>query len=173
MTRTLLPRKGRRWGRQDASRSSRTWHPWDSAASLGLHRLLDRVGPGDLVVVPQLGCLGGSLPNAVRTMGRIGTTGAGLRSLAEAVDTTTPEGRAAAQVILSLAEFGRTAARDRIGAGLAAARVEGRVGGRRPKLDAQQRAAVAGEVLSGRHSAADMARLHKVSEATVSRLLAA
>jgi len=52
-------------------------------------------------------------------------------------------------------------------------RAEGRVGGRRPKLDAQQRAAVADEVLSGRHSAADMARLHKVSEATVSRLLAA
>ena len=106
-------------------------------------------------------------------MGRIGTTGAGLRSLAEAVDTTTPKGRAAAQVILGLAEFDRTAARDRIGAGLAAACAEGRVGGRRPKLDAQQRAAVAGEVLSGRHSAAGMARLHKVSEATVSRLLAA
>jgi len=67
-------------------------------------------------------------------------------------------------VIGSLAAFDRTIDRDRIGKGLAVARVEGRLGGRRPKLTPQQRAAVVDEVLSGRRSAAHMARLYEVSE---------
>jgi len=143
---------------------------WDQSE---LRRMLDGLRPGDVVVVAQLDVLGRSLPDAVRVMQRIGTADAGLRSLAEAIDTTTPAGRAAAQLIDGLAAFGGRVARDRIGTGLAAARAEGRVGGRRPKLTAGQRATIADDVLSGRRSAAHMARLHKVSEATVSRLLAA
>jgi len=143
---------------------------WDQPE---LRRMLDEVRPGDVVVVAQLGCLGRSLPDVVRLVQRIGTAGAGLRSLAEAIDTTTPVGQAAAQLIGGLAAFGHRVARDRIGTGLAAARAEGRVGGRRPKLTAGLRATIADEVLSGRRSAAHMARLHQVSEATVSRLLAA
>jgi len=143
---------------------------WDQPE---LRRMLDELRPGDVVVVAQLGCLGRSLQDVVRLVQRIGTAGAGLRSLAEAIDTTTPAGQAAAQLIGGLAAFGHRVARDRIGTGLAAARAEGRVGGRRPKLTARLRATIADEVLSGRRSAAHMARLHKVSEATVSRLLAA
>ncbi len=143
---------------------------WDQPE---LRRMLDELRPGDVVVVAQLGGLGRSLPDVVRVIQRIGTAGAGLRSLAEAIDTTTPAGRAVAQLIGGLAAFDRSVARDRIGAGLAAARAEGRVGGRRPKLTAGERATIAEEVLSGRRSAAHMARLHKVSEATASRLLAA
>ena len=56
--------------------------------------------------------------------------------------------------------------------GLAAARAEGRVGGRRPKLTAQQRADIAENVLSGRRTAAQMARLYAVSQPTISRVLA-
>jgi len=143
---------------------------WDQPE---LRRMLDGLRPGDVVVVAQLGCLGRSLQDVVRLVQRIGTAGAGLRSLAEAIDTTTPAGQAAAQLIGGLAAFGHRIARDRIGTGLAAARAEGRVGGRRPKLTAGVRATIADEVLSGRRSAAHMARLHKGSEATVSRLLAA
>ena len=65
------------------------------------------------------------------------------------------------------------AVRERTSAGLIAARAEGRVGGRRPKLTAAQRADVAENVLSGRRTAAEMARLYKVSGPTISRLLAA
>jgi len=48
-----------------------------------------------------------------------------------------------------------------------------RRGGRPPKLSAKQQGAVLDEVLSGLHTAADMARRYKVSEAAISRLLAA
>jgi len=138
-----------------------------------LRRLLDQLSTGDVVVVSQLDGLGQSMQDVVRVLQRIGAAGAGFRSLAEAVDTTTPTGHVAAVLINSLAAFDRSVTRDRIGAGLAVARAEGRVGGRRPKLTPAQRTMIADEVLSGRCTAADMARFYKVSEPTVSRLLAA
>ena len=139
----------------------------------GLAQLLDGLREGDVVVVPQLDGLGRSLPEVVRWAGRIVAAGAGLRSLKEGIDTTTPEGRAAVEVIGSLAELDRDTARARINTGLAAARTQGCKGGRRPKLTGQQRAAIAEEVLSGRRTGAQMARLHRVSAPTVSRVLAA
>jgi hypothetical protein len=45
--------------------------------------------------------------------------------------------------------------------------------GRRPKLSREQQAAIADAVRSGQRTAAQMARHHKISEATVSRILAA
>lgn len=138
-----------------------------------LREVLDSLQAGDVVVVPQLDGLGRSLPEVVRRVQRIAATGAGLRSLKEGIDTTTPEGRAAAGMIGSLAELDRGAARERIGAGLAIARLAGRKAGRRPKLTEQQRTLIAEEVLSGRSTAARMALRYKVSEATVSRVMAA
>ena len=56
--------------------------------------------------------------------------------------------------------------------GLSELRGEGRTGGRPPKLTNQQRQDIADNVLSGRNSGADMARLYNISEATVSRIVA-
>lgn len=56
---------------------------------------------------------------------------------------------------------------------LAVARAEGRVGGRRKKLDAARRREIAESVITGRKSGADMARLYNVSQPTVSRIVAA
>ena len=53
-----------------------------------------------------------------------------------------------------------------------APRASGRKAGRRPKLSAAQRAAVVDDVVSGRRTAAQAARHFKVSEPTVSRILA-
>jgi transposase-like protein len=47
-----------------------------------------------------------------------------------------------------------------------------KLGGRRSKLTPQQRADIAEDVLSGRRTAAQMARLYAVSPPTVSRILA-
>jgi DNA invertase Pin-like site-specific DNA recombinase len=62
--------------------------------------------------------------------------------------------------------------RERTSAGLAQARAEGRVGGRRPKLNSKQRSEIADSVLSDRKSAAEMARIFGVSQPTVSRIVA-
>jgi DNA invertase Pin-like site-specific DNA recombinase len=57
-----------------------------------------------------------------------------FRSLTEALDTTTAQGRLVFHMFGALAEFDRSLIRERTQAGLAAARRAGRTGGRPPKL---------------------------------------
>jgi DNA invertase Pin-like site-specific DNA recombinase len=62
---------------------------------------------------------------------------------------------------------------ERTSAGLAAARAEERIGGRRKKLDETKRREIAEAVISGRQTAAQMARTFGVLPPTVSRIVAA
>ena len=98
--------------------------------------------------------------------------GAGFRSITENIDTTTPAGRMMMQMVGSFAEFERAMIRERTSAGIAAARAEGRIGGRRKKLDAAKRREIAESVITGRKSGAEMARLYNISQPTVSRIVA-
>jgi len=138
-----------------------------------LRRVLDKLRPGDVFVVPQLDGLGRSLTEVVRRVQSVFAASAGLRSLKEGIDTVASAGQAMVRLIDSLAELDRSAARDGINAGLAVARAEGRRSGRRPKLTEQQRALIADAVLAGRSTAAHMAREYKISAPTVSRVVAA
>ncbi len=137
-----------------------------------LHRLLDQLREGDVVVVWKLDRLSRSLKDVLHIMERIAGAGAGFRSLTESVDTTTPAGRMMMQMVGAFAEFERAMIRERTSAGLAAARAEGRIGGRRPKLDAAKRREIAESVISGRKTGAEMARLFGISGPTVSRIVA-
>ena len=137
-----------------------------------LQRLLDELRRDDVVVVWKLDRLSRSLRDVLTIMERIEQAGAGFRSLTEAIDTTTPAGRMMMQMVGAFAEFERAMLRERTKAGLDAAREEGRVGGRRPKLSERQQSEVRRMVSSGEKTAADAARLFKVHPATVSRLLA-
>ncbi len=137
-----------------------------------LNRLLDQLRQGDVLVVWKLDRLSRSLRDDLTLMERLGETGAGFRSLTEAIDTTTPAGRMMMQMVGAFAEFERAMLRERTKAGLDAARAEGRIGGRLPKLSAQQQAEIRKMITRGDKTAADAARLFKVHPATVSRLLA-
>ena len=75
------------------------------------------------------------------------------------MDTTTPAGRMLTQMLGSFAEFERAMIRARARAGLAAARSQGRHGGRPPKLLDNQRSEVIRMVRSGKKMAAEAARL--------------
>jgi len=85
----------------------------------------------------------------------------------ENIDTT-PAGRMM-QMVASFAELERAMIRERTSAGLVVARAEGRVGGRRKKLDATKRREIAESVVTGRKSGADMARLYNVSQPSQSQ----
>src|SRR4051794_8415065 len=137
-----------------------------------LHRMLDQLREGDTVVVWKLDRLSRSLKDVLHIMERIGKAGAGFRSLTEDIDTTTSAGRMMMQMVAAFAEFERAMIRERTSAGLAAARAEGRVGGRRKTLDAAKRREIAESVISGRKSGAEMARLYNISQPTVSRIVA-
>ena len=94
-----------------------------------LHRLLDHLRPGDVVVVWKLDRLSRSLKDLLHIMEQIGEADAGFRSLTEHIDTTTPAGRMMMQMVGAFAEFERAMIRERTSVGLAAARAEGRSAG--------------------------------------------
>lgn len=135
------------------------------------HRLLDQLRPGDVLVVWKLDRLSRSLRDVITIMDRLGGAGAGFRSLTEAIDTTTPAGRMMMQMVGAFAEFERAMLRERTRAGMEAARREGRVGGRRPKLSGAQQAEIVRMVSAGQKTAAEAARLFRIHPSTVSRLL--
>jgi DNA invertase Pin-like site-specific DNA recombinase len=136
-----------------------------------LQRLMDQLRKSDVLVVWKLDRLSRSLRDVLTIMERLSEMKAGFRSLTEAIDTTTPAGRMMMQMVGSFAEFERAMLRERTKAGLDAARAEGRIGGRRPKLTPQQQKEIIRLVAKSRKTPADAARLFSVHPATISRLL--
>ena len=136
-----------------------------------LHSLLGQLRKGDVLVVWKLDRLSRSLKDVLTLMEKIDQAGAGFRSLTEVIDTTSPGGRMMMQIVGTFAEFERAMLRERTRNGLDAARKQGRVGGRRPKLKAHQQEEIIELVTSGRKTAADAARLFNIHPSTVSRFL--
>ncbi|MCP4206228.1 MAG: recombinase family protein [Shimia sp.] len=141
---------------------------WDKPE---LHRLLGQLRNGDVLVVWKLDRLARSLKDVLTLMEKIAQAGADFRSLTEVIDTTSPGGRMMMQIVGTFAEFEREILRERTKRGLNAARKQGRVGGRQPKLKTHQQQEIVHLVNSGQKTAADAARLFNVHPATVSRLL--
>ena len=136
-----------------------------------LHKLLSQLRKGDVLIVWTLDRLSRSLRDVLTIRERVQERHAGFRSLKEAVDTTTPAGRMMMQMVGAFAEFERAMLKERTKAGLDAARKEGRIGGRPPKLKPHQQQEIVTLVKQGKKTAADAARLFGVHPATVSRLL--
>ncbi len=136
-----------------------------------LHRLLDQLRAGDVIIVWKLDRLSRSLKDLLHILEKIDAAGASFRSLTEAIDTSGPAGRMMMQMLGCFAEFERAMVRERTRAGLTAARAQGRTGGRRPKLLAQQRSEILGILAAGR-TGADVARIFRVHRATISRIVA-
>ena len=101
-----------------------------------------------------------SLKQLIETIEQFGERGIGLRSLTEAIDTTTAGGKLVFHIFAALAEFERGVIRERTLAGLQAARARGRTGGRPPALKAKDLAA-AKAILKGpeNHRGRDRRRL--------------
>jgi DNA invertase Pin-like site-specific DNA recombinase len=89
----------------------------------------------DLVLVWRLDRWGRSLVDLVSTLQELNALEVGFVSLSEALDLTTPSGRALAGMLAVFAEFERDILRDRVKAGIAQARNEGKPHGR-PKTAA-------------------------------------
>lgn len=92
-----------------------------------LDRLLDQLRPGDVVVVAKYDRLSRSLQDLLIIVETIRNRGAGFRSLAEDIDTTTPAGRLVFHVMSSIAQFELERIAERTKEGLAAVHKRGRV----------------------------------------------
>lgn len=84
----------------------------------------------DVILVWRLDRWGRSLPDIVVTLRELAELGVGFASLSEALDLTTPTGRAMAGLLAVFAEFERELIRERVKAGIAQARKRGRRLGR-------------------------------------------
>jgi DNA invertase Pin-like site-specific DNA recombinase len=104
-----------------------------------LRRLLDALGPGDVLMVTRLDRLARSTRDLLNTLATITGKQAGFRSLSDAwADTTTPHGRLMLTVLGGLAEFERELIRARTGEGRTRAKARGVKLGRKPKLTPHQ-----------------------------------
>ncbi|WP_032113608.1 recombinase family protein [Candidatus Paracaedibacter symbiosus] len=136
-----------------------------------LQRMLEHLREGDVVVVWKLDRLSRSLRDLLTFIEKLSDLSVGFISLTEHIDTTTPAGIMLTQMLGSFAEFERAMIRERTKAGLALAREQGRVGGRKPKLETSQIQAIQTMVASGQTSAAEAARLFNVHRSTICRIL--
>ena len=102
----------------------------------------------DLLAAWSVDRLGRSLQDLIATLNELHALGCDLYLHQQAVDTTTPAGKAMFQMMGVFAEFERAMIRERVQAGLARAREEGRVGGR-PRVGADVEKAVRKELAKG------------------------
>lgn len=131
-----------------------------------LSALLEKLRPGDTLVVWRLDRLGRSTSHLIQTVTALEERGVGFASLTEAIDTTTPAGRLLFGVLASLAAFERDLIRERTMAGLAAARARRKVGGR-PTSMTPEKLRVARQMLAEGRPKSVIAATIGVSRATL------
>lgn len=132
-----------------------------------LEECLADLREGDTLVVWRLDRLGRSVPDLVRIVGELERKGVGFKSLTESIDTSTASGTLIFHMFAAIAEFERNLIQERTQAGLAAARARGRVGGRKPKLDAKQIRHIKTLLRDPNTSVAELAKDYGVSRTTI------
>jgi DNA invertase Pin-like site-specific DNA recombinase len=100
----------------------------------GLTLALEVLRTGDIFVVWKLDRLGRSVKGLVNLVGELEGKGIHFKSLTDDIDTSTPAGRFFFHVMASLAQMERELIIERTKAGLSAARLLGRTGGRKRSM---------------------------------------
>lgn len=136
-------------------------------------KLLDRLEPGDEVVVWKFDRIGRNTLNVLQAVEAITSKGATFRSLTEKIDTSGPMGVAMMTVMAAFAQLERDTIVERTRAGLESARAKGKLGGRPSVVDAKKLKTIKALVASGAHSRADIAAMVGISPPTLYRVLRA
>lgn len=135
----------------------------------GFIKLIDRMEPGDVLVVTKLDRLGRNAMDVRATIEQLASSGVRVHCLAlGGVDLTSPAGKMTMQVIAAVAEFERDLLVERTQSGIIRAKAAGKQFGRPPALNVEERAAVV-EQLDVGISIADIARKFKTTRQTIMR----
>jgi DNA invertase Pin-like site-specific DNA recombinase len=137
----------------------------------GLKACLEYLRTGDCLVVWKLDRLGRSLPHLLSIVTDLKGRGVAFRSLTEQMDTTTPHGEFLFNIFGALAQYERALTRERVIAGLAAAKRRGRKGGRPQSLDPEKVEQIIA-ALEGGASKASVCRTFDVPRSTLLDTLA-
>jgi putative DNA-invertase from lambdoid prophage Rac len=133
-------------------------------------KLIDRMEPGDVLVVTKLDRLGRNAMDVRTTVEQLAISGIRVHCLAlGGVDLTSSAGKMTMQVIAAVAEFERDLLIERTQAGIIRAKAAGKRLGRRPSINAEKRAVVV-EKLNAGVSIAEIAREFKTTRQTIMRV---
>ena len=138
----------------------------------GLAEALSHLREGDCLAVTKLDRLGRGLRSLLDFIEALRTRGIAFRSLGDAIDTTTAQGRFFLAIVGAFAEMERELIRERTTAGLAAARARGRRGGRPSKLTTRQLAHAHKLLADPGATMAEVAASLKIDRSTLYRALA-
>lgn len=120
---------------------------------------------GDVLVVWKLDRIARSLHDLLATERRLKAVGAGIRSLTEPLDTSSPFGEFTFQVLGAVAQLERSMIRERVMAGQAAARARGKTWGRKRSIDDGDVEVIVRLWRSGAYQQAELAEMWGVSVA--------
>jgi putative DNA-invertase from lambdoid prophage Rac len=123
----------------------------------------------DAILVWRLDRWGRSLLDLIGSLQELSMLGVGFVSLCEALDLTSPSGRALAGMLAVFAEFEREILRERVKAGIAQARARGQSHGRPPTVKA--RSAEIKSLFAKGLSKREIAKRLKVGRTSVRRVL--
>jgi DNA invertase Pin-like site-specific DNA recombinase len=137
----------------------------------GLKDCIEYLKAGDVLVVWKLDRLGRSLSHLLALVTDLKERGVAFRSLTEQMDTTTPHGELLFSIFGALAQYERALIKERVMAGLAAAKRRGRKGGRPPSLDPEKVDQIV-DALDGGASKASVCRTFRVPRSTLLDTLA-
>jgi DNA invertase Pin-like site-specific DNA recombinase len=136
----------------------------------GLEDALSHLREGDTLVVWKLDRLGRSLPHLIQTVTSLNERKINFKSLTDLnIDTTTPGGKLIFNVFGAVAEFFLDNLRERTRAGLEAARIRGRKGGRPKALTPEQRRIAQALYDDPKNPIKDICRTFKISKVTLYR----
>jgi len=136
----------------------------------GFVKLIDRMEPGDVLIVTKLDRLGRNAMDVRATVEQLESSGVRVHCLAlGGVDLTSPAGKMTMQVIAAVAEFERDLLIERTQSGIIRAKAAGKQFGRPPALNAEKRAVVV-ERLDAGASISEIAREFKTTRQTIMRV---
>lgn len=100
----------------------------------GLDKAVEDLREGDTLVVWKLDRLGRSVKNLIEFVNRLEKNNIHFKSLTDHIDTSSTMGRFFFHIMASLAQMERELIIERTRAGLNAARLQGRIGGRKRRM---------------------------------------
>lgn len=121
----------------------------------GLAKALNYLKAGDCLIVWKLDRLGRSLAHLIQIITDLKIRGIAFRSITESqMDTTTPNGELLFNIFASLAQYERALNRERILAGLEAAKKRGKKGGRPIAISEEKMEEITAALKAGKSKAA-------------------
>lgn len=139
----------------------------------GLREALNYARPSDTLVVWRLDRLSRSLKDLIEMVTFLDSKNIGLKSMQEAIDTSSSSGKLIFHIFGALAEFERNLIKERTQAGLQAARARGRKGGRPKSLNKDKQAVTVKLYVEKKHTVNQICQIMGISKPTLYKYIEA